>query len=459
MINEDKLKFNYFYRLGILLSEKEDYLNCELINYRLLTCKIDYLKDEEKKELYIIGGGTDGIIDWISPNKYTYDKNELYILKYKNILICFYDDINNFFNFTIEIEYNDNQYNIDQFMLDLLVNNNNYTYGFCKKSDNYNKKFNCYSPNIDKNSNNKIKIKNNIQKYGNTKLQNIPNDELTIYPNDLIYIKPSKIYGLKFSFNKWEFYIEPLNKVQFDGSKKLYILKDSIQVYADCIKDNTAIKCVVNSASQQNNQLIKLRTYYINFDSIYLVSDFDFIPLLVEFEFINSSGLKYNNNCWSFSLRVKNSDDTFIIPSGSAFSIDIKSENNSDDLAYCTERNRNGNELTLNCFAQVKNSSLITFSNSEKTKYSSVTWKYPLSELNIIIYYSVSLNVTQVYMNEFQEENSFFMEITDVDIPLGGHIKLDLIYNEKYIIGVCTLREKNKFECFPHITPKILMIK
>ena len=34
LINEDKLKFNYFYRLGILLSEKEDYLNCELINYR-----------------------------------------------------------------------------------------------------------------------------------------------------------------------------------------------------------------------------------------------------------------------------------------------------------------------------------------------------------------------------------------------------------------------------------------
>ena len=69
-------------------------------------------------------------------------------------------------------------------------------------------------------------------------------------------------------------------------------------------------------------------------------------------------------------------------------------------------------------------------------------------------------NMFQNDMNEYQEENSFYMVITDVDIPLGGHVKLDLIYNDKYIIAVCTLRE-NKYQAagvkHNYVTPAVLL--
>lgn len=73
----------------------------------------------------------------------------------------------------------------------------------------------------------------------------------------------------------------------------------------------------------------------------------DGIPLVAQLEFESVSGLKYSNKEWSFTLKVKNTQN-LNIPSGSTFSIDIiYGTGNTQELAFCTENTRSDNTLTL----------------------------------------------------------------------------------------------------------------
>ena len=456
LIKEDTFKNNNnIYTLGILVSGKEDFTFCKHINIGIINCEIEYYSQEEREKLYLVGGGNKGIIDWINPGNYIFDKTELYVITYKNLFVCFYDDINNCYNYTLEIENEDGQSKVEKFVMDLLINDN-YFYGFCKKDAESDTIFNCNTQKLQKEENHIIIIKNGKPKYGNAELKNFPNDNYLIYPNNSTFVQASKIYDLLFYSNKWEFKIKPFNNVQLDQSKNLGILIDNDCDEANCKKDSDIIKCVVNSESQQGNQLITLRKNYIINNNIYL-SNFNHygIPFVTELEFISSSVLTYDNG-WSFTLKVKYDKDSISIPTGSLFSIDIKYDNIYDDLAYCSEEGRNGIEINLLCIPQIdiKNDSLISLSNSEKTTYASVTWNPPLLEENTYLYLKKAIDVTQVYMSESEDENNFYMIVSNSDMPIGARVKIDLNYNDEYILGICILIEKNKFECFPQISPQ-----
>ena len=428
------------------------FIPCQKNNTGILSCIIDIIYDDDSYELFIETNGEDGLIDWINPGNYSIDKTQLYTIKYNNIFYCIYDDINNYYNYSLKIDYDNNSPKANQFVMDLLINDN-YLYSTCNKNDLLENIFDCHTQKIEKLNNHIIKIKNMFPINGNTELKNIPNDNFIIYPNDVILVKPSYIYDLKFNSNIWEFKIKPLNNIQIVENKKLNIVINNNQDYANCKENDDYILCRVNSESQQNNQLIKLSQDYTFSDYIYLsnINRYE-IPLIAEFELINSLDLKYNNG-WSFVLQVLNNNN-LIIPSGSIFSIDIKYNDNSYDLAFCSIKNKKDNELTLLCIPQnkIENNTLITLSNTEKSEYASVTWNPSLLEKDTYIYFIVTLNVTQIYMTESENNNNFYMVVTNIDMPFGGRVILDIIYNNNDEIAICILKEKNKFECYPNIS-------
>ena len=456
-INEDTLKSENQFTLSLYLYKlnKEGFAFCSYYNFGYLSCYIGFLKGDEKY-FYIGELGEKGIIELLPHGNYVYDQNYLYIINFKSIFFCIYDDIYKYYNYSIEIEYNKDQSRIEQFVMDLEINDN-YVYGYCKSTDKLGRNFNCHSPKMEKEDNHIIKINNGKPKYGNAELRNLPYNNFTIYPNNSTFIKASKIYDLLYTSNKWEFKIKPANNINFNGSKKLGIYIDNNPDYSNCvIENNNIIKCIVNSDNQNNNQLIKIRNDYIINENIYLYTSNQYgIPLVSELEFISASDIEYNNG-WSFYIVVKNNNN-FNIPIGSTFSIDIKCDKNTDELAYCTEQNRNNNnELTLLCTPQseINNNTLITLSTSTKSTYSSITWNPPLSEKDTVIYFHITLNVTKIYLTESKDQNNFYMIVTEANMPLRGKIILDLKYNNKYIIGICELIEENKFECFPDISPQ-----
>ena len=464
LIDEDKIdNKNLIFSTKFLLIKKTNseeiydfFEACQIKDEGILHCKIRYLDDDE--DFIILANGNDGLIDWINPNNYTYDKTDLYIINYQNLFYCVYDDINNYYNYEIKVQYKDNDNKPEQFVMDLLINDN-YTYGICTLMDKSRDIYDCHTRKMQKEENHKIRIVNGSPINSNTELRNFPNDFI-IYPNNCILVKASYIYDLTFNnnINKWEFKIEPLNNVKIDQYKTLDILIDNIPDTANCKtnNNNNIIECIVNSNNQNSNQLIQLSQDYIFKDNnIYLSNIKQYnIPLISQFEFINASNLKYNKT-WSFNLIVSNKDNNFIIPSGSLFSMDIIYDSNKNDLAFCSEKERNDNQLTLICSPQndIQNNSLITLSNLEKSKYASITFNPSLTERNKYIYFYTNLNVTQVYMTESENDNNFYMTfINDISIPLNGRVILDLIYNDQEAIAICFLKETKKFECSPDIT-------
>ena len=143
-------------------------------------------------------------------------------------------------------------------------------------------------------------------------------------------------------------------------------------------------------------------------------------------EFINSPGLKYTNNNWSFTLKVKKTQNSDI-PIGSTFSIDILYNTNKQELAFCTETARNSDILTLKCVPQnhLNEDNIIKLSNSVKSDYASVTWTTAISDDKSYIYLDLDLNVEYVSLpkldnsgkyaittNDENKKYSFFLKIT-----------------------------------------------
>ena len=465
LIDEDKIENkNLIFSTKFLLIEKKTskekyafFEACKIKDEGILHCKIRYLDDDE--DFIILANGNEGLIDWINPNNYTYDKTNLYIINYQNLFFCVYDEINNYYNYEIKVQFEDNENKPDQFVMDLLINDN-YTYGICTCIDKSRNIYDCHTRKMLKEENHKIKITNGSPINSNTELRNFP-DNFVIYPNNSTLVKASCVYDLTFNnnINKWEFKIDPLNDVKIEQYKTLDILINDNPDTANCKtnNDNNIIECIVNSNVQNNNQLIQLSPDYIFKDNNIYLSNIKQhnIPLISKFEYINASNLKYNKT-WSFNLIVSNNDNNFFIPSGSLFSMDIIYDSNKNDLAFCTEKERNNNnQLTLICTPKndIQNNSLITLSNLEKSKYASITFNPSLTEANKYIYFYTNLNVTQVYMTESENDNNFYMTfINDISIPLNGRVILDLIYNDQDTIAICFLKETKKFECSPDIS-------
>ena len=55
-------------------------------------------------------------------------------------------------------------------------------------------------------------------------------------------------------------------------------------------------------------------------------------------------------------------------------------------------------------------------------------------------------------MTESENNNNFYMVVTNIDMPFGGRVILDIIYNNNDEIAICILKAKNKFECYPNIS-------
>ena len=464
LINENnKENKNLIFTVKFLYIQKKNskeiydfFVPCYKKNLGILNCKIRNF--DEDRDFIILANGNNGLIDWINPNNYTYDKTDLYIINYNNLFYCVYDEINNYYTYEIKIQFEDNNNKPEQFAMDLLINEN-YTYGICTIIDKSGNIYDCHTPKIQKEENHIIKIINGSPINGNTELRHFPNNFI-IYPNNSTLVNASHVYDLTFdkNINKWEFKIEPLNSVLIEQYKTLDILIDDNLDTANCKtnnNNNNIIECIVNSNIQNNNQLIKLSQDYIFKDNIYLSNIKQYnIPLLSRFEFISASNLKFNK-VWSFNLIVTYSDNTFMIPTGSIFSIDIIYDSNKNDLAFCTEKEKDNDKLTLICTAQnyIQNNSLITLSNSEKSTYASINFNPSISEKDKYIYFYTNLNVTQVYMTESDNDNNFYMTfINDIEIPLNGRVILDLIYNDEDAIAICILKEKKKFECYPEIS-------
>ena len=107
-------------------------------------------------------------------------------------------------------------------------------------------------------------------------------------------------------------------------------------------QDGSALKCSADTNIPTNYQLVKLGTDTTD-DAlrIYNIRHYG-IPLTSTLEFISSSDIKYSDE-WSFTLQAKNSNQNFIIPTGSTFSVDILCDS-TQELAFCT---LSGPQLTL----------------------------------------------------------------------------------------------------------------
>ena len=151
--------------------------------------------------------------------------------------------------------------------------------------------------------------------------------------------------------------------------------------------------CKVNKDSQSDTQLIKLTDSKSLDDNIYIAYlDYNQIPLISTFELIDSFDIKYDNG-WSFLLKVKNNNAGFNIPRGSVFTFDIKYKEDKEELALCSESNRDNDELTLLCtpWNNIPKKELITISKSIKSKYASVTFEPTISDENKYIFFSMDL--------------------------------------------------------------------
>ena len=441
-----------------IYSEIIEFIPCIYKN-GILFCNIINLGTNE--EFHILGEENDiEIINWSNPSNYTYDATIKYDLIFQHFLYCYYDEENNYYIFALKIGNNIDKEKL--FVMDLYINDIN-SYGLCKdKGSNYGI-IECHSPKLEKLNNHEIKIKNGLV-YGNTQVTGLAND-LIIYPNNIVIVPVSIIYDLEFSSNQWTFKIKSSNNVILNEPKQIKILIDNDEGIAICEDSENIILCKVNSASQNDLQLIRIYMTYNSDNTIYLTNLNSYeIPLKAEFELISASDIKYNKE-WSFILKVRNNNPDFNIPKGSIFSIDIINYNNNKiELAFCNEEEtniNNNNELTLLCTPKniIKKNELIILSNSVKSEYASVTWNPNISIDNKYIYFNLNLEVEFTHMityNETDQKWNFYITVKEADIPIDGKITIDIKYNNIDELAICTLKEINLFHCTPMVETQIM---
>lgn len=419
-----------------------------LFKHGIIFCSIPDINKITDEVFIIAEENSQSIIEWKNPGNYTYDHSDYYDIKYKNLLYCCYDNEKNYYIYALSIENNINkgQY----FVMDLLINDIN-SYGLCKKNEIKNGIIDCHTRIMEQKDNHIIKIKNG-RIYGNIEISGLSND-LIIYPNNIVVVAISKTFDLQFRSNKWEFKIKTSNNAKLNEVKILDILINNKPTTANCEDSNDIILCKVNDFSQEETQLIKLTDEKTSNENIYLANLYSYnIPLISQFELINSSDIEYNNG-WSFNLKVKNKNN-FNIPIGSVFSIDIIYNEDKEDLALCSEKERNNDELDLLCIPQsdIPKKELIILSTEEKSTYASVNFNPPITDENKYIFFNVDLEVEYVTMVEFNEGKwKFNIAVKEADIPLEARIRIDIKYNNINDTATCILKAKNIFECVPEI--------
>ena len=444
-------------KIGSNIYDKIYYASCKNIDGFLLCDSARVFPEKDTYHLMLLASGD--TVEWTNPDNYNIDEALSYVLYYKELLMSQYDETNKYYKYSFELTQSiTSLIPIETIIMDLKINNED-SYGLCIEKKTNTKIIECHTPKLDKTDNDQIFIVKTA-KYGNVDWHGTLNENIKIYPYNYITASVSKIYDLKFNSNKWEFKILMEDSLTLSEEKKVDILVDNIQNSASCTvstSDNKILHCINDQATQNKDQLIKLKleknpnTQYIHLININHVG----IPLIAQLEFINSSGLKYTNNNWSFTLKVKKTQNSDI-PIGSTFSIDILYDTNKQELAFCTETARNSDILTLKCVPQnhLNEDNIIKLSNSVKSDYASVTWTTTISDDKSYIYLDLDLNVEYVSLPKLDNSGKYIfnMYISDQNLVSGTKAIIDILYNNQEATASCVLNSDNVFECSPDVT-------
>ena len=261
-----------------------------------------------------------------------------------------------------------------------LIFNGDESYGVCSKKEGDTTIFECFTSVKERRNDDNIKIKKDRVK-GNVNWVSTTLDvDTDIYPNGLAFVEISQIYDLEYNTNKWDFKLK-YDYISFSGDKPISIKVNDQDKTASCsiISDTDKIITCSSEALSQT-ELIILNKKWISNDNLWLYGlNHNGIPLLATLKFISASHLKYENS-WSFELVTQKSEG-LTIPLHSTFSIDMKYDNTNEALAFCTETQRVGNDMTLLCIPKpvINKNSLIKLSKEAKSDYASVTWSPPIS--------------------------------------------------------------------------------
>ena len=440
-------------KIGSILYEKLQDISCECSN-SVLSCHWFNSRGiyPDKDKYYLSLKETGDTIKWTNPGLYDIVESRFFNLHYGDIIYCYYDENNNYYKYSLALTQNAD--NTDFFIIDLIINGEN-SFGACTKKDETT--LECFTSVMTRNNNDNIVI--NKDKIKGNAIWVSLGENKEIYPKDYIFAVVDKIYDLEYNTDKYEFNIKCNFISNFVGSKQIDILVGSTESTANCEVIDTSeniLKCSTGPLSQ--NDLITFNKNWISNEHLFLYNiKQNGIPLKVNLELVTAYSLKYEQN-WSFKLKTKISSESMIIPSGSTISIDIKYDNNNE-LALCTENDRNENEINLLCIPQneINKNSLIKLSNAAKSDYSSVTWSSFILDENTFIYVDLELNVDYVTIPEFDSTNSEWkfqmIFINDISYPLNSKSKIDLKYNDdEGALANCYLIEQYKFECTPDIS-------
>ena len=437
--------------LNLASESYDEYGACELL-YGVLFCHWTSLSLKIYPQFdtyYLILQEKGELVEWINPGK-VYIDEMIYNLTYDKLNFIGYNDANKYYEFSLNAEGNYNS--TSKIIIDLFFGETK-TYAYCIPGSNL-KEINCHTPELEFPIN-IIKIK--IAKYlGNTIWANLYNDEKICCDNNYYLIQISKIFDLHYDLNnKWKFTIKPKDNLEFTDAQTLDISIDGKSGFANCAPNAGSLICEVDSENQNNKQLIKLHKNLNYEGKIQIMNLENFgIPFNINLNLLKAYDLQYDseNKNWSFKISTKKNNN-IDIPNGSIFSMDIKYDGITGELAFCTieEYDDLEDNIILLCKPdnEIKSSSLISL-NKNKLLYSSITWSNKISDESIIN--SAELNVLNAGKLQFNSNNnkwSFEINVFATKLPINSKIKIDLIYNEEDTTATCILSEIDKFICQP----------
>ena len=425
---------------------KNDVLFCQFNPYH----KYDYF------QLYLSSNMDYDDIIWSNGNNQYADISYGSVsLTFERIISFIYNKEKQIFEFSIKIGEKINT--ISFVIIDILVGDLN-TYSYCDINELILEcKTKCLNYTEDK-------IMISIEKdLGNIKWKNLDKNKVI---NNLLFIEAFQIYDLFFDKDKWKFKIKSKNEqLTFKEKKTLDILISGEYGLAKCDIENGLLFCEVDSENQNKSQLIELNKAYEG--DIQLINiKHTYIPMRIDLELIKAYNLEYfyDQREWSFDVECILDENQNIIPKNSIFTVDIKYDNITNEMAYCSLKEELvNNKVILLCIPQNKISedSLI-YLNNIKSEYSSIIWKQAISEEKMYIYLRLSLDVKEANELIFNTNDNkwsfklFFYYYSSIYIPTNSKILIDLIYNDQDSIGTCLFENKNYnynyfFTCYPNI--------
>ena len=376
---------------------------------------------------------------------------------YQNLQLDF--DINSFDYNTddgcYEFSFQDKSYTSGStfFVTDVTIGGRN-TYAYCNyKNDN----FYCKTNKVEYNENDELLI-SPTQTYGGVQWKN-PSTEKKI---NKYFFEISQIYDLNFVNDKWKFKIQS-NSDKTYSEDKIFVLDILISGNigkANCKINQGLIECEVVSEGQTANSLIQLNDN-INGDIKFsnLVNMYIPLNIILIFTKIYDYSYSYISNKWNFEIKATIEEEGRIIPDNSIFTVDIKNDN-TNDIAVCTKKERTENVIILSCHTEkeVSQNAKITL-NNDKSNYSSITWKEGTLIDDLEIFISANLYVDSVdnlkYDTNSQKWN-FEMNLDSYysfNYPLNSQVKIDINYGGNNATATCTYTStsERKFLCIPDV--------